>query len=283
MSAPSRWLLLLALAATASACATGTLDKVKDTRTLAIGYREASIPFSFLDQERKPAGYSVDLCTRIAREIRATLKLDDLKLTWVPITPETRIPALVDGRIDIECGNTTNTLSRQERVDFSQLIFIDGGSLLVRSDSSVRQLSDLAGKRIGVIPSTTTEQALKTWTAKGAGALQLVPVKENAEGLAALESGLVDAYASDRVILIGLGVNSRNPRGLAIVDEYISYEPYALMVRRGDAPFRLAVNRALSKIYRTGEVMDIYRKWFGAVWEPSPLLLHLYLLNSLPE
>jgi ABC-type amino acid transport substrate-binding protein len=189
----------------------------------------------------------------------------------------------VDGRIDIECGNTTNTLSRQERVDFSQLIFIDGGSLLVRSDSSVRQLSDLAGKRIGVIPSTTTEQALKTWTAKGAGALQLVPVKENAEGLAALESGLVDAYASDRVILIGLGVNSRNPRGLAIVDEYISYEPYALMVRRGDAPFRLAVNRALSKIYRTGEVMDIYRKWFGAVWEPSPLLLHLYLLNSLPE
>jgi glutamate/aspartate transport system substrate-binding protein len=280
------WLLVLALALTAPACAMrgpATLQKVAETKALAIGYREASPPFSFIDREQKPAGYSVDLCTRIAEDIRETLKLADLKLQWVKVTPEDRIPALVDGRIDLECGTTTNTLGRQEQVDFSHLTFVDGGSFLVRADSGVRQLSDLVGKKIGVIPGTTTEKALREWMPKNAPALQLVSVKEHPEGLAALENGQVDAYASERVVLIGLGVTSRNPRGLALVDEYISYDPYAFMVRRGDAPFRLAVNRALSRIYRSGDIFPIYERWFGALGRPTPLLLHLYLLHALPD
>jgi ABC-type amino acid transport substrate-binding protein len=278
------WLLLLVLALTAPACATqSTLQKVADTKSLAIGYREASPPFSYVDREQKPAGYSVDLCTRIAQDIRESLKLADLKLVWVKVTPEDRIPAVVDGKVDLECGTTTNTLGRQEQVDFSHLTFIDGGSFLVKADSNVRQVSDLVGKKVGVIPGTTTEKALKEWMPKNAPSLQLVSVKEHNEGLAALENGQVDAYASERVVLIGLGVSSRNPGALALVDEYISYDPYAFMMRRGDAPFRLAVNRALSKIYRSGDIFPIYQRWFGALGRPTPLLLHLYLLHSLPD
>jgi ABC-type amino acid transport substrate-binding protein len=280
------WILLLLLALTAPACAMrapSTLQKVTDTKSLTIGYREASPPFSFVDREQKPAGYSVDLCTRIAQDIKETLKLTDLKLEWVKVTPETRIPAIVDGKIDLECGTTTSTLGRQEQVDFTYLTFVDGGSFLVKADSSVRQLSDLVGKKVGVVPGTTTEKALKEWMPKNAPSLQLVPVKEHNEGLAALENGQVDAYASERVVLIGLGVTSRNPAALALVDEYISYDPYAFMVRRGDAPFRLAVNRALSKIYRSGDIFPIYQRWFGALGRPTPLLLHLYLLHSLPD
>jgi ABC-type amino acid transport substrate-binding protein len=280
------WLLLLLLALTAPACAmraAGTLQKVADTKTLALGYREASPPFSFVDSAQRPAGYSVDLCTRIAQEIRETLKLADLKLVWVKVTPEDRIPALVDGKIDLECGTTTSTLGRQEQVDFSHLTFVDGGSFLVKAGSGVQQLSDLVGKKVGVVPGTTTEKALREWMPKNAPSLQLVSVKEHNEGLAALESGQVDAYASERVVLIGLGVTSRNPAALALVDEYISYDPYAFMVRRGDAPFRLVVNRALSKLYRSGDVFPIYQRWFGALGRPTPLLLHLYLLHSLPD
>lgn len=280
------WLLLLALALTAPACAMrtpGTLQKIADTKTMAIGYRESSPPFSFRDREQKPAGYSVELCTRIAQDIRESLKLADLKLQWVKVTPEDRIPAVVDGKVDLECGTTTNTLGRQEQVDFSHLTFVDGGSFLIKADSGIRQLSDLVGKKIGVIPGTTTEKALREWMPKNAPSLQLVSVKEHNEGIAALEKGQVDAYASERVVLILLGATSPSVANLALVDEYISYDPYAFMMRRGDAPFRLAVNRALSKIYRSGDIFPIYQRWFGALGRPTPLLLHLYLLHSLPD
>jgi ABC-type amino acid transport substrate-binding protein len=284
MAPRHRWIVLLVVVLAAPACATRmTLDKIKDTGTVTLGYREASVPYSFLDAARRPAGYSVDLCTRVAADIQRSLSLSDLKVQWVPVTPETRIPAVVDGRIDIECGSTTSTLSRQEQVDFTHLTFVDGGSLLVRADAGIRELADLSGKRIGIVPGTTTENGLKEWIPRTATPPRIVPVREHAEGLRALEDGQIDAYASDRVILIGLVVNARAPRQLAIVDEYFSYEPYALMVRRGDPAFRLAVNRSLSQLYRSGDVFRIYERWFGAFGRPSPLLRDLYLLHSLPD
>jgi ABC-type amino acid transport substrate-binding protein len=274
---------LLAAVLAAPGCATQTLDRIRDTGTISLGYREASVPYSFLDASRRPTGYSVDLCARIASDIQRALKLSDLKLQWVPVTPETRIAAVVDGKIDIECGSTTNTLSRQEQVDFTHLTFIDGGSLLVRLDSGIRELADLAGKKIGIAPGTTTEAAFKEWVPRGITPPQIVPVKDHPDGLRALEDGQIDAYASDRVILIGMVANARERQRLAIVEDYFSYEPYALMVRRGDPAFRLAVNRSLSQLYRTGDVFRIYEKWFGALGRPSPLLRDLYLLQSLPE
>jgi glutamate/aspartate transport system substrate-binding protein len=261
----------------------GTLEKIKSAKSMTMGYREASLPFSYVGDEKKPMGYTIDLCTRIAAGIQQQLGLKDLPVTWTPVTPENRMTMVVNGTIDLECGTTTNTLSRQAQVDFSQMIFVDGGSLLVRTASNIKSLSDIAGKRVAVIPGTTTEEVVTEALQKMDVAVELVRVREHSDGLAALENGTADAYASDRVILIGLALTSKDPTKLALAEQYLSYEPYGLMLRRGDADFRLAVNRVLSQLYRSGQIYPIYERWFGAVDRASPLLQTMYRLNGLPE
>lgn len=261
----------------------GTLKKIKDSGTIAIGYREQSVPFSFRGNDGKPAGYSIDLCSRIVTGIQQQLKLAKLDVKWVPVTPENRIASVVNGTVDLECGSTTNTLSRQEQVDFSHMTFVDGGSLLVKVSDKMAAFQDLAGKKIAVIPGTTTEPALRAALQKAFVTAQVVPVKEHREGLAALENGTADAYASDRVILIGLAVTAKDPAQFAIAEQYLSYEPYAFMLRRGDAPFRLAVNRVLASLYRSGEIIPIYARWFGKLGQPSKILVAMYALYALPE
>jgi glutamate/aspartate transport system substrate-binding protein len=260
----------------------GTLKKIKDSGAITIGYREQSVPFSFRGSDGKPTGYSIDLCNRVVTSVQQQLGLSKLDVKWVAVTPETRIPSVVNGTIDLECGSTTNTLTRQEQVDFSHMIFVDGGSLLAKT-AKIASFQDLSGKKIAVIPGTTTETMLRGVLQKALVTAQIMPVKDHREGLAALESGAIDAYASDRVILIGLAVTSQDPTQFAIAEQYLSYEPYGLMLRRGDAPFRLAVNRALSHLYRSNEVMQIYGRWFGKLGAPSNLLLAMYALHSLPE
>jgi glutamate/aspartate transport system substrate-binding protein len=260
-----------------------TLDKIKATKTINLGYRESSFPFSSLGEDKKPAGYSVDLCTRIATGIQQQLGLADLAIKWMVVTPENRLEMVANGTIDLECGSTTNTLSRQERVDFSYMTFVDGGSLLVSSNANINRLSDIAGKRVAVVPGTTTEKVMAEALQKAKLSVQMIKVKEHAEGIAALENGSADAYASDRVILIGLAMTSKDPAKLAISDQYFSYEPYGLMLRRGDPDFRLAVNRVLARLYRSGEIVPIYERWFGSFERTSNLLQAMYLLHSLPE
>jgi ABC-type amino acid transport substrate-binding protein len=259
----------------------GTIERIKATKTILLGYRESSVPFSFVGPDRKPAGYSVDLCTRIAADLQRQLQMPDLEVRWVPVNVENRIPAVTDGRIDLECGSTTNTLSRQEQVDFSLTTFLTGGSLLALSGAQLG--TDLRGIRVGVIPGTTTERVLREALAKGGSNAVLVPVKDHAEGLAGVENRSVDAYASDRVILIGLAAASRDPARFALADTYFSYEPYALMMRRGDPAFRLAVNRVLARLYRSGQIQDVYTRWFGQLGVPSPLLLAMFAIEGLPE
>jgi ABC-type amino acid transport substrate-binding protein len=261
--------------------AVSTMDKIKTAKTIRLGYRESSVPFSFVGPDRKAAGYSVDLCTRVAADLQRQLQIPDLQVTWVPVTVDSRIPALLDGRIDLECGSTTNTLSRQEQVDFSLTTFITGGSLLGLSGATLG--ADLRGVRIGVIPGTTTDQVLRDALARGGSNAVLVPVKDHAEGLAAVESRTVDAYASDRVILIGLAAASRDPSRFVLADTYFSYEPYGLMMRRGDPAFRLAVNRVLARLYRSGQIQDVYTRWFGQLGVPSPLLVAMFAIEGLPE
>ena len=278
--------LLLAVVFLSAACATqapDTLKKVKESGSLAIGYRESSVPFSFVDLEKKPSGYSVDLCKRIAASVQQQLGLPSLNVKWVPVTPEDRITSVANGTVDIECGSTTNTLSRQEQVDFTNMTFVDGGSLLVTTASAVRRVADLGGKKVAVIPGTTTEKALAAALKKNGVNAEVVNVKEHIEGLRLLDTGGADAYASDRVLLIGLAIQSSDIRRLRLADEYLSYEPYGFMVRRNDAAFRLVANRVLSGIYRSGEIEQIYETWFGALGLPSTLLQAMYLLNGLPE
>jgi glutamate/aspartate transport system substrate-binding protein len=261
----------------------GTLDKIKSVKAISMGYREASLPFSYVGDDKKPVGYAIDLCTRVAAGIQQQLALSDLQIKWMPVAPENRMAMVANGTIDIECGTTTNTLSRQEQVDFSHMTFVDGGSLLVSTASNITSLSDIAGKRLAVIPGTTTEKVVAEGLRKANIEVELIRVREHPDGIAALESGAADAYASDRVVLIGLALTSKDPKRLRLAEQYLSYEPYGLMLRRGDADFRLAVNRVLSRLYRSGQIYPIYERWLGAVDRASPLLQAMYLLHGLPE
>ena len=261
-----------------------TLDRIKATKTILLGYRDSSVPFSYADQNKAPAGYSVDLCQRVVADLRRDLNLPDLQPRWVPVTVESRMGAVVSGAVDLECGSTTNTLSRQEQVDFSLTTFITGASLVALRGSVVSgELTDI---RIAVVPGTTTETLLKDAMAKaGPAAAQsrLVSVKDHAEGLLAVANRTADVYATDRAILIGLVLSTPQPERFALLDRYLSYEPYALMLRRGDPAFRLAVNRVLARVYRSGDIVDIYSKWFGAWGPPSQLTLGLFAIEGLPE
>jgi ABC-type amino acid transport substrate-binding protein len=261
----------------------GTLKKIKTSGTMNIGYRESSPPFSFMGSDKRPVGYSIDLCMYVAGAIQKQLGLANLKLGWVPVTAENRIDMVAHGKVDLECSTTTASLSRQERVDFSLMTFVDGAGLLTTPAANLRGPSDLAGKRIAVIPGTTTEKALAEYLKTEFITVQTVRVKDPAEGLAALEQGSADAFASDRGILIGLAVTSKDPKGFVLPDLTFSYEPYGLMLRRNDAAFRLAVNRALAALYRSGAVGPIYDRWIGVFSKPGPLLQAMYLLNGLPE
>jgi glutamate/aspartate transport system substrate-binding protein len=260
----------------------GTLKKIKDSSTFTLGYLTSAPPFSFPGPDKRPVGYSIDLCTQVASKIQQQLGIN-LKLNWVPVTPENRLEMVASGKVDIDCGTTTASLSRQERVDFSLMTFVDGGGLLTKSDFNLRAIADLADKRIAVIPGTTTETALGKFLKEEFVTVQIVRVKNHVEGLAAVEKGLAEAFASDRGILIGLAVTSKEPSNFALPNILFSYEPYGFMVRRNDAAFRLAVNRALAALYRSGDIVPIYERWFGAFGKPSQAIQSMYLLNGLPE
>ena len=261
----------------------GTLKKIKTSGIFTIGYREAAPPFSFPGPDKRPVGYSIDICMHVAGEIQKQLGIDNLKLNWVPLTAENRIDMVAHGKVDIECGTTTMTLSRQEQVDFSLMTFIDGAGLLTAAGVNWRGAADLADKRIAVIPGTTTEKALSDVLKKEFITVQIIKVKDHLEGLAAVEKGSADAFAGDRGTLAGIAITSKDPRRFALANVVFSYEPYGLMMRRNDAAFRLAVNRAVAGLYRSGGIVPIYERWFGAFGKPSEGIQAMYLLNGLPE
>ncbi len=259
-----------------------TLDKIKETGVIQLGHRESSRPFSFRGSDGQPVGFSVDLCLQVAAALREQLKLPGLKVAWSPVTPADRIPKLVRGTIDLECGSTTITFGRMEQVAFSHMISVDGGSLLATAESGIGTMQDLAGKRVGVVPNTTTAKALAGALAGAAIQATVVSVTEHGEGLRGLEEGRLDAYATDRILLAGLLTTASNPAKLRLSGEFFSYEPYGLMMRRGDNAFQAAVNRTLSSLYRSG-LVQIYERWFGPFATASPLTKALYLLHSWPD
>lgn len=261
----------------------GTLRKIKASNTITLGYREDARPFAYTGDDGKPAGYSVDLCTRIAASVARQLGLLNLQTKWVKVTPENRISSVVNGTVDLECGSTTASLSRQELVDFSLMTFVDGGSLLVTDVSGIRDVTTLAGKKVAVVPGTTTEKALTATLAKRSIKATVVSVKDHAEGIAALDNRTIDAYASDRTLLIGMGRTSKSPEKLSLIEEFFSYEPHGFVLKRGDAAFRLAVNRALASMYRSGEVGPIFEKYFGSMTTAGATVVSMYLMNGLPE
>jgi len=266
------------------ASAADTLARVAKRGELRIGYDRDSEPMSFVDKDGGPAGYSVDLCRRIGAAVKAELKRDNLKVTFVPVDFDGDFKAMVKGDIDLECGSTTITLSRYKLVDFTVMTFVTGGSFVSRASRPIGNVADLAGKTVAVIPGTTTETALKQQLKEKLIDAKIVSVKDHVEGMAKLDAGQVEALASDQMLLIGQLMKTQNVKNYALAPEIFSYEPYGLVVPRDDSDFRLVVNRALVQMYRSNEYVDIFGRWIGSFGiKPSPVLVSMFAIQQFSD
>ena len=259
----------------------GTLDQIRSSGVFKLGYRTDAAPYAYKNTLGEAAGYSVDLCRAIAASVKQSLGLKDIKIKYVPVTAENRFKAVQNGTIDILCGATTATLSRREQVDFSLGTFIDGASVMMMVDGP-GAFEELAGKNVGVRGGTTTEAGLRKTLKKLSVDAVVVPVKSHDDALNQLQKGALSAYFADRAILLHIMLSSPSADKLRVGADYFSFEPYALALKRGDEKFRLAVDRALSRLYREGGIVPIFRNSFGKA-EPSDVLRSLYLINALPE
>jgi ABC-type amino acid transport substrate-binding protein len=280
------WAKALSVAATAALAVAsadaGTLDKVRQDKALRIAYREDAPPFSFTDEAGLPVGFMVDLCKSVAKHIGEQLNINDLKLAYVLVTAESRFDAIENDKADLLCEPTSETLARREHVDFSLPTFVDGASLLVGGDGPSDFVA-LSGKKIGVLAGTTTEQSLRDTLARANIAAEVTPAKTHLDGLAMLDKGVIVAYFADRAILSYLASKSSDASKLRLADNYFSLEPYALALPHGDEDFRLAVDRALSHIYRSGEIAIVFAHTFGNQMQPSDVLKTLYSVSALPD
>jgi ABC-type amino acid transport substrate-binding protein len=285
LSAALAALLLLptvALAQGAAAPLEGRLKKIKDSQSIGIAYRTDAAPFSF-EENKQAAGYSVDLCRRVVGLLEQQLGVKELKVRWVPVTLQNRFETVAKGQADLECGASSVTLGRMREVDFSSFTFVDGTGLLVKASLAAKGLGDLGGRKIGVIGGSRNEKALNEALKARVVNATVVTVTTRDDGLAQLEAGTIDAFASDRVLLIGLAGKAKDPKSLALLTDALSFEPYAIVLPRGDWQMRLAVNTALAQIYRSGAIGEIYGRWFGALGRPGPIIEMTYLFGALPE
>ncbi len=259
------------------------LKKIAATKTITIAYRADATPFSFTDETKQVGGYSIDLCKRVVNLIESQIKVQGLQVKWFPVTTQTRFDAVAKGQADMECGSSTVTLSRLKQVDFSSYIFIETTGLLVKTAGGARSLSDLSGKKIAVVAGTTNERAVNTQLKQRKLTVTVVPFKSRDEAFAALEEGKVDAFASDKLLLLGAASKSKEQKSLAMLSDELSFEPYGIALPRGDADFRLAVNSALSQIYGSGEITEIFNRWFGMFGDPGAVTRIMFLLGTIPE
>ena len=261
-----------------------TLEQVKQSGKIRIGFRESQPPMSFLDKDGKPAGYSIDLCLRIVNEVKNTLGRDDIAIEYVPVSATTRFEALSNNKIDILCGATTKTIARGKLVDFTQLTFVTGASLLSLKDNAVEGIAGLQGKKVAVSKGTTTIDALNVKLKESVSDAKVVPVDSASAGMRALIRGEVDAFSADQVVLIGLVLTHKGDEQFAIATDIFSFEPFALAVRRNDSDFRLLADTVLAQLNRSGQITPIYSRWFGKFTKKVPPLLQaMYVLNSTPE
>jgi ABC-type amino acid transport substrate-binding protein len=272
----------IALAQAASAPLEGRLKKIKDSQSIAVAYRTDAAPFSFEDI-KQAVGYTVDLCRRVVGALEQQLGVKELKVRWVPVTVQNRFDTIAKGQADLECGASTVTLGRMKEVDFSSFTFVDGTGILVKASLSAKGIGDLGGKKIGVIAGTSNERALNEALKSRVINATVVPVKTRDDGLAQLESGAIDAFASDRVLLIGLASKAADQKSLALLTDALSFEPYAIALPRGDWQMRLAVNTALAHIYRSSAIGEIYGRWFGAFGRPGPVIEMTYLFGAFSD
>ena len=277
--------LLLLLDAAQAAELTGTLKQIAESGQIRIGYVPDAPPMSFVNSEGQPVGYSITLCRSVAGAARRAAGLEDIEIVYVPlVSMEDRLGAVENGDVDIECGATTVTLSRRERVDFTLMTFITGGSVLSRKDSPISSISDLDGKTVAVIRGTTTHAAIRAFMELNEMKSTLRIIATHDEGMQLLNDEKVDGYATDRAMLIGQVHLSGKTGDYVITRDAFSFEPYALMTRRGDTEFRLVADRALANLYRGARIRRIYHDWFGRYGESlSPIVQAIYEFQAVTE
>ena len=269
----------------------GTLKKIKDSGVITLGVRETSIPFSYLNDKQEPIGYSIDLCMAIVEEVKKELAMPTLMVKTNPVTSQTRIPLMSNGTIDMECGSTTNNLTRQKQVAFAPVTFVTGTKLLVKKTSKIKSYKDLKGKTVVVTQGTTNERTIKALSDTEKLDIKFLNAKDHAESFLTVESGRAAAFSMDDVLLYGLIAKAKKPKDFDVIGDYLSYDPYGIMFRKNDADFAIVANRALSNLMRTGEINKIYDKWFigklpsgETIGMPmSPLLKVGFQLQALPE
>jgi glutamate/aspartate transport system substrate-binding protein len=261
----------------------GTLKQIKKSGEIRIGFREAEPPMSFLGEDGTPAGYTIDICMQIVAALDSKIGTR-LKIKYVPVTAENRFSTLTDGKIDILCGSTTNTLARREFVDFTQLTFVTGAALMTLKSSDLPDLPSLNRKKIGVVQNTTTIEVLYSLLDQAKINARVVRVASAKDGLDKLRSGEIDAFSADQVVLIGLAITAEDADNFAISSGVFSFEPFALAVRRNDSDFRLVADRVISHLYRSEQIMPIYNKWMGKFSKERPAVFDaLFQLNATPE
>jgi glutamate/aspartate transport system substrate-binding protein len=247
----------------ATAGAFDTLKRIRDTGVILIGVREASVPFSFQDAQKQAQGYSVDLCLKVVDAIKAELKMPRLDVKFVPVSSANRIPALLENKIDLECGSTTNTRERQQQVAFAYTSFIAGIKMLAKSGSNVNGIEDLRGKTVVVTKGTTSEKMIKQLNEERLLKLTIIESADHNESFKAVADGKAIAFPMDDVLLYGLISKSAKPDDYAVVGKYLSVEPYAIMMRKNEPQLERVVNHALADLFQSGEIRRIYAKWFA--------------------
>ena len=256
---------------------TGTLKKVKDSGSITLGHRDASIPFSYYDDKQQAVGYALDLCLRIVDAVKAELKMPKLDVKYQLVTSANRIPLMANGTIDLECGSTTNNLERQKQVSFTITHFVTATRFVAKKSSDLRKLEDLKGKTLVSTAGTTNLKLITELNAQRNLGASIVSANGHSEAFLMVESGRAAAFAMDDILLYSLVANSKNPSEWAISEDALSVEPYGIMLRRDDPPFKTVVDNAMSALYKSGEINKIYSKWFLAPVPPKGINLNVPL------
>ena len=270
---------LLALPAQAQS----TLEKVKESGSISLAYRESSIPFSYLDDKAQPVGFGVEICDKVVEAIKVATGRKDLKVTRQGVTSANRIPLLVNGTIDLECGSTTNNSDRAKQVTFAINYFYTGTRFLVKSDAGIRGIADLNNKILVSTTGTTNYRVVRTLIAEQKLPIELIAAKDHAESALLVESGRAAAFAMDDILLYGLRASAQNPSSLQVVGEPIQVEPYAIMMRKDDPGIKKLVDGVLAGMMKSGEFETLYRKWFMSPIPPKGINLNAPMDKALVD
>lgn len=262
----------------------GTLKRIAESGRMNIGFVPDAPPMSFVNDQGQAAGYSIELCRRIARAVREELGLAELSLTYIPVqAPSERIKAVKEGKVDIECGASTVTMSRREKVDFTLMTFITGGSVLSREDAPIITTANINKKTIAVIEGTTTESALRNFVEANDFDVRIELIESHDDGIRVVKEKRADGYASDRAMLVGQTLRAPGSR-YVISRDVFSFEPYGLMVARGDTDFRLVADRALAKLFGSAAILRLYYDWFGQYGQPlDPVVKAMFEFQAVGE